>query len=164
MPSDVTHNIFVDVMAVTGYTIRGVDNCTYRSEIQGGGKRYVRTGLSSNLDIVVHYTANTYKCTYDKGSSTSGDPPQPQSYHVDDSIKISNQNTLAKTTSSSSTSTITFDPNGGSTTKSSATLKTTTTTPYTFKGWTTKKDGTTVEHKAGDLVKFGATDVTLYPV
>ena len=85
-------------MAVTGYTISGVDYCTYRSEIQGG-KRYVRTGLSSSLDIVVHYTANTYKCTYDKGSSTSGNPPEPQSYHVNDSIKISNQNTLAKTTS-----------------------------------------------------------------
>ena len=150
-------------MAVTGYTISGVDYCNYRSEIQGG-KRYVRTGLSSSLDIVVHYTANTYKCTYDKGSSTSGNPPEPQSYHVNDSIKISNQNTLAKTTSSSSTSTITFHPNGGSTTKSSATLTTTTKTPYTFQGWTTTKNGTTVEHKVGDLVKFGATDVTLYPV
>ena len=150
-------------MAVTGYTISGVDYCTYRSEIQGG-KRYVRTGLSSSLDIVVHYTANTYKCTYDRGSSTSGDPPNPQSYHVYDSIKISNQYTLAKTTSSSSTSTITFHPNCGSTIKSSAILKTTTKTSYTFKGWTTKENGTTVEYKVGDLVKFGATNVILYPV
>ena len=163
LPSNVTNNVFVDVMGVTGYTIKDVDYCTYKNEIQGG-KRYVKYGLSSNLDIVVHYTANTYKCTYDKGSSTSGNPPEPQSYHVNDSIKISNQNTLAKTTSSSSTSTITFHPNGGSTTKSSATLKTTTKTPYTFKGWTTKKDGTTVEYKVGDLAKFGAKDVTLYPV
>ena len=152
-------------MAVTGYTISSVDYCTYRSEIQGGnGKRYVRTGLSSSLDIVVHYTANTYKCTYDRGSSTSGEPPKPQSYHVYDSITISGKNTLAKSTSSSSTSTITFHPNGGSTTKSSATLKTTTTTPYTFKGWTTKKDGTTVEYYVGNVAKFGAKDVTLYPV
>ena len=154
-------------MAVTGYTIGGVDYCTYRGEIsQDGqsGKRYVRTGSASSLDINVIYTANTYKCTYDRGSSTSGDPPDPQSYHVYDSIKISNQYTLAKTTSSSSTSTITFNPNGGSTTKSSATLTTTTKTPYTFKGWTTTKNGTKVEHKVGDLVKFGATNVTLYPV
>ena len=150
-------------MAVTGYTIGGVDYCTYRSEIKGG-KRYVRTGSASSLDINVIYTANTYKCTYDRGSSTSGEPPSPQSYHVYDSIKISSQYTLAKTTSSSSTSIITFDPNGGSTTKSSATLTTTTKTPHTFQGWTTTKNGTTVEHKVGDLVKFGATDVTLYPV
>ena len=154
-------------MAVTGYTIGGVDYCTYRGEIsQDGqsGKRYVRTGSASSLDINVIYTANTYKCTYDRGSSTSGDPPQPQSYHVNDSIKISNQYTLAKTTSSSSTSTITFHPNGGSTIKSSATLKTTTKTSYAFKGWTTKKDGTTVEYTAGSIVRFGATDVSLYPV
>ena len=150
-------------MAVTGYTISGVDYCTYRSEIQGG-KRYVRTGLSSSLDIVVHYTANTYKCTYDRGSSTSGDPPKSQSYHVYDSIKISNQYTLEKTTSSSSTSTITFDPNGGSTTKRSATLTTTTKTPHTFQGWTTKENGTTVEYYVGNVAKFGAKDVTLYPV
>ena len=150
-------------MGVGGYTISSVDNCLYFGEIQGG-KRYVKYGLSSSLDIIVHYTANTYKCTYDKGSSTSGSPPGPQSYHVYDSITISGKNTLAKSTSSSSTSTITFHPNGGSTTKSSATLKTTTTTPYTFKGWTTKKDGTTVEYKVGDLAKFGAKDVILYPV
>ena len=150
-------------MGVDGYTISSVDNCPYFGEIQGG-KRYVKYGLSSSLDIIVHYTANTYKCTYDKGSSTSGSPPGPQSYHVYDSITISGKNTLAKSTSSSSTSTITFHPNGGSTTKSSATLKTTTKTPYTFKGWTTKKDGTTVEYKVGDLAKFGAKDVTLYPV
>ena len=150
-------------MAVTGYTIGGVDYCTYRSEIKGG-KRYVRTGSASSLDINVIYTANTYKCTYNKGSSTSGDPPNPQSYHVYDSIKISNQYTLAKTTSSSSTSIITFHPNGGSTIKSSAILKTTTKTSYTFKGWTTKENGTTVEYKAGDIAKFGAKNVTLYPV
>ena len=150
-------------MGVTGYTISSVDNCLYYGEIKDG-KRYVKYGLSSSLDIVVHYTANTYTCTYSKGSSTSGNPPGPQKYHVYDSIKISNQNTLAKTTSSSSTSTITFHPNGGSTTKSSAILKTTTTTPYTFKGWTTKENGTTAEYIAGSNVKFGATDVTLYPV
>ena len=150
-------------MAVTGYTIGGVDYCYYREEIKGG-KRYVRTGSASSLDINVIYTANTYKCTYDKGSSTSGEPPEPQSYYVYSSIKISNQYTLEKTTSSSSTSTITFHPNGGSTTKGSATLKTTTTTPYTFKGWTTKKDGTTVEYYVGNVAKFGAKDVTLYPV
>ena len=152
-------------MAVTGYTISSVDYCTYRSEIQGGnGKRYVRTGLSSSLDIVVHYTANTYTCTYDRGSSTSGEPPKPQSYYVYSSITISDKNTLEKNTSSSSTSIITFHPNGGSTTKGSATLTTTTKTPYTFQGWTTTKNGTTVEHKVGDLVQFGATNVTLYPV
>ena len=150
-------------MAVTGYTIGGVDHCYYREEIKGG-KRYVRTGSASSLDINVIYTANTYKCTYDRGSSTSGEPPSPQSYYVYDSIKISSQYTLEKTTSSSSTSTITFHPNGGSTTKSSATLTTTTKTPHTFKGWTTKKDGTTVEYTAGSSVKFGATNVTLYPV
>ena len=154
-------------MAVTGYTIGGVDYCTYRGEIsQDGqsGKRYVRTGSASSLDINVIYTANTYKCTYDKGSSTSGEPPKPQSYYVYSSITISDKNTLEKTTSSSSTSTITFDPNGGSTTKGSATLTTTTKTPYTFQGWTTTKNGTKVEYTAGSSVKFGATNVTLYPV
>lgn len=62
-------NVAVEVKNVAGYTISSVDYCPYAGEISGG-KYFVKYGLSSNLDIVVHYTANTY--TVSLGASPSG--------------------------------------------------------------------------------------------
>ena len=61
--------IAVEVKGVTGYNIDSVDYCTYGGEISGG-KYYLKYGLSSNLDIVVHYKAKTY--TVSTGVSPSG--------------------------------------------------------------------------------------------
>ena len=62
-------NVAVEVKYVTGYSIDSVDYCSYAKEI-AGGRYYVKYGLSSNLDIVVHYSANTY--TVSLGVSPSG--------------------------------------------------------------------------------------------
>lgn len=71
MPSGT--NVAVEVQSVTGYTINSVDYCSYGGEIVSG-KYYVKYGLSSNLDIVVHYAIKSYtvSLTAGDGGSVSG--------------------------------------------------------------------------------------------
>ena len=66
-------NVAVEVKYVAGYSIDSVDYCSYVKEI-AGGRYYVKYGLSSNLDIVVHYAINTYTVSLyaGDGGSVSG--------------------------------------------------------------------------------------------
>ena len=81
-------NVAVEVKNVAGYTISSVDYCPYAGEISGG-KYFVKYGLSSNLDIVVHYSANTYTVSLDASPSGGGSVSGGGDYSYGDTAYIS---------------------------------------------------------------------------
>lgn len=141
----------------TGYTFNG-----WYDAVEGGnliGTTGVNYAPMKDTVLYAQWTINTYKITYDAGTSSSGVLPAEQAAAYNSAVEIAS-NKMEKNQVTENHLSVTFNYSDSQENSISDSYKTRT---YTADGWSLTSDSTEKNYNSNDSYTMQAGDITLYP-